>query len=288
MNIQIESRDLSVLVNHLGAEISSVKNRKFLEYIWRADKNIWPRHSPVLFPIVGKLKNNSFHYQSEEFSMTQHGFARDLQFALVQHETSSCTFELRSTAETKKQYPFEFLFQIAYRLKNNTLETNYRVVNLSETPMFFSVGAHPGFNCPLLPSESFEDYYFEFETSSLEVCELENGLRLANKRTLSIPNKKLFLSDSLFNNDALVFEGGQISSIKLCSSKSQHSIQLDCATWPYFGLWSKKSCRQFVCMEPWHGIADSISAERDFTKKEGLINLLPQEEYFCDYSLRFL
>ncbi|MDI1354042.1 MAG: aldose 1-epimerase family protein [bacterium] len=287
MNVQIESENLTVLVNHRGAELCSVKNKSLLEYIWTANKDVWPRHSPVLFPIVGKLRNDAYSYLSKEYRMTQHGFARDLDFDLVQHAANSCTFELRSNPDTKRNYPFEFLFQIAYLLEENTLSTEFRVVNLSPQNMLFSVGAHPGFNCPLLPGESFEDYFFDLEKSSYEIRELDNGLRLPNKKTLSAPHTKLFLSSSLFDKDALVFEGHQLNSVTLRSLTSHHSIRLDCAGWPYFGLWSKKACRQFVCMEPWYGIADQTSSEGNLAKKEGIIVLPAGEEHLCSYSLTF-
>jgi len=287
MQCQLISEHLKVTINNFGAEVCSVKNNSGLEFIWQANKDVWARHAPVLFPIVGKLKDNFFVFEGKEYQLPQHGFARDMEFDLIENNETSCTFQLVSNSKTKQIFSFDFIFRINYQLENNILYANYTVINPSIEKIYFSVGAHPGFNCPLEPNEKFEDYYLEFGTNSFSKIELNDGLRCNAKITLNLTDKKLFLNSELFNNDALVFEDKQIEGISLCSSKSSHKITLTCKDWPYFGIWTKKENPQFVCLEPWNGIADHENSKNELIKKEGIIQLMPQTEFNRGFSLIF-
>jgi galactose mutarotase-like enzyme len=258
-----------------------------MEFMWQADQQVWARHAPVLFPIVGKLKDNSFVFDNSTFRLGQHGFARDLDFVLVEQNDAFCVFELRSSEETKKSYPFDFVFQVKYVLEGSTLVTEYTVKNPSDKPLIFAVGAHPGFNCPLADGEVLEDYYLEFENETFYTTELSNGLRSDAKKELILNNNKLFLTKHLFDKDALVFENGQISRISLCSSVSSHKITMECANWPYFGIWAKPG-QPFVCLEPWYGIADKETATGQLTDKDGMISLEPQKTFSCSFSTSFV
>ncbi len=287
MQTQLTSEFLQITINHFGAELSSVKNKEGLEFMWQADKDVWPRHAPVLFPIVGKLKNNQYFLNENPYTLGQHGFARDRMFDRIENTTSSCTFQLLSDSESKKNYPFDFAFQIRFDLHKNTLNTHYTVINSSNDELFFSVGAHPGFRCPLLPNESFEDYNLLFEKDTFQLTELSDGLLGKNKHTLRLPNNCMTLSKTTFDKDALVFENSQINKISLYSTKSSHSITMNCEQWPYFGIWSKKSSSDFVCLEPWFGVADSIDSNQEFTEKRGIIKLAPKKEFRSRFSITF-
>ena len=285
--VQIESEDLFVSIKIKGAELCSIKNREGTEYLWQAEESIWARHAPVLFPFVGKLKNNRFSHHNRAFIMPQHGFARDMNFVLMAQNKTSCTFELQSNAETLALFPFNFCFRISYQLLDNKLNIAYQVINRGSDLLYYSIGGHPGFNCPILKGERFEDYYLEFDTNAYTLRILEEGLRTDKTREIILTDGKLPLSTSLFENDALIFENGQINNLKLASQKSQHSITMYCEGWPFFGVWSKKGCRSFICLEPWDGIADSQSCNGKLTEKEGIISLKPQQDRFHAYSLAF-
>jgi len=287
MNITLKSANLTAVINSSGAEICSVKNKNNTEFMWQADKNVWARHAPVLFPIVGKLKDNHFIYENTAYSLSQHGFARDLEFELIAENSGACSFRLTSNYETKKNYPFDFLFEIKYQLTENTLSTSYTVKNPTTKKLYFSVGAHPAFNCALSPGEKFEDHFLEFESDHYEQTKLQDGLLSNIKTQLKLNNKKLFLSAGLFENDALVFENNQINKITLASLKSSRKIIIECTHWPFFGIWSKKGNRQFVCLEPWYGIADNVSHDRQFINKKGIISLSPGSEFNASFSLTF-
>lgn len=287
MKTHLTSELLQIVITHHGAELSSVKNNAGLEYIWQADTSVWPRHAPVLFPIVGKLKDNTYSINNKNYELGQHGFARDSVFSLISHNTVSCTFELRSDSETKKKFPFDFIFQVSYEVDKNTLYTHYKIINPSEQTLLFSVGAHPGFNCPLETNELFEDYYLKFEKTNLDITELSGGLLSGQRVPLQLEGDELHLSSTTFDKDALVFENNQIDSISLLSKKTSHKIQLDCKNWPYFGIWSKKGCSDFICLEPWYGVADKENTNHLFTEKAGLIKLDAKKQFDCGFSITF-
>lgn len=284
MHHQLVSDQLTVLINFMGAEVCSIKDKNNLEFIWTAVEHIWGRHAPVLFPIVGKLKDNQFIFKDKSYSLSQHGFARDMHFVFISGNEQTCVFELKSSRETQAVFPFEFIFRVIYDLKDNTLKCNYQVRNPSDQNLFFSVGAHPGFNCPLKAGEMLSDYYLLFEKDALIKTTLLNGLRLG-KENMILQDKKLRLSNDLFNEDALVFEDNQINTIGLFSSRSSHSIVMHCEGWPYFGIWSKPGKSGFICLEPWHGIADSTETDQRLQNKTGIITLAPGLEFACSYSI---
>ena len=285
MQTQIGTEELQVVINFAGAEVCSIKNPSGIEFIWQANKNVWPRHSPVLFPIVGKLKDGFFSFQNQQYELGQHGFARDNVFKLIEVDLSSCKFELASNEESKKHFPFDFVFQIRYSLFKNTLTTFYEVENPSEETIYFSVGAHPGFNCPILKSEKWEDYYIQFEENDYYTTSLSKGLRTDEKTKLSLTNYQLNLSESLFDHDALVFENNQINEIALKSKVSDSQITLKCHNWPYFGIWSKSNSKEFICLEPWHGIADGVNEHVALNRKHGILTLPPKKSFTCNYEI---
>lgn len=282
------SDKLTVIIDPAGAEITSVKSGDGVEFIWQARPEVWPRHAPVLFPIVGKLKNNTYFFDDKAYELGQHGFARDLRFILAEASAAHCTFELSSDLQSKKNYPFDFIFRIHYELNENILRTSYQVVNPSDKAIFFSVGAHPGFRCPLENQERFEDYYLEFSSSDLEITTLNDGLRKTGKEKLVLENGQLPLSKELFDKDALVFENSQISEISLKSHVSSHEIRMSCKNWPYFGIWSKKGCSEFVCLEPWFGVADREDTNQQFEQKQGIIELPAGKAFECSFSVKFV
>lgn len=279
---------MAVAVNSKGAEVTSVKLNG-VEYIWQANPEIWARHSPVLFPIVGKLKNNTYWYEGKEYSLPQHGFARDLEFELIHQTESQIQFELKNNSISEKAYPFQFKLQIAYTINNDELECKYTVINSSiSKPMLFSIGAHPGFKIQFNSIENSYDYELLFEANrDYEITHLADGLLSTTKSKLNLNNGKLNITSNLFNNDALIFENSQINSIVLKSKTTAKGVELKCAQWPYFGIWSKKGCDEFVCLEPWYGITDTETSTGDLKTKKGIIELMPEKKFECSFNVRF-
>lgn len=286
MVYDLVSNNLEVSINSKGAEISSVKYNA-LEYIWQAKVEVWPRHTPVLFPIVGRLKSNSFNYNGQNYSLSQHGFARDKEFKCISQNDKEISLELLSDEETKKIFPFDFSLTITYTIKDDMVSCTYKVANPSEQSLFFSIGAHPGFRIPIEKSERFEDYKLTFDPiKQYQTTVLQEGLLSETKEKLVLTNGELNLNLSLFDKDALVFENSQIEAISL-SSPSGKGVELKCKDWPYLGIWSKKGCSEFVCLEPWYGITDSEHATGDLKSKKGIIELAGGKSFECNFSMRF-
>ena len=288
MEFTLSLNNLTVKVNSKGAELSSVFfNRN--EYLWQANPDVWPRHAPVLFPIVGKLVNNTFHYNGHSYSLPQHGFARDMEFECLNHSKTQVSFVLRSNDQTKVNYPFDFELILSYTIKDNAIECGYLVKNTNtQSDMYFSIGAHPGFKVPLDGSETWSDYQIVFEKDkSYYITKLSEGLLSDIKIPLELNNARLDVTNNLFENDALVFENAQINQVAIISSKTNKGVEVQCNNWPYFGIWSKKGSNNFICLEPWQGIADDMDSKQELTTKKGIIHLNPKEEFNCSFSLRF-
>lgn len=286
----IENNRLSVKVNAFGAELSSVISKESnIEYIWQADKSVWARYAPNLFPIVGKLKNEQYLYQSNTYRLPQHGFARDQEFTCIEQTENKLVFELSDTEELRKNYPFQFKFKVIYSLVENGLTIQYSVFNpATDNDLYFSVGAHPAFNCPLQNNEQFEDYELVFpDKHTLIINTLNDGLITSNTKEINLDKERLPVNKSLFAKDALVFLDDQINEVSLVSKKTQHGVRLRSENWPFFGIWSKPQTEQFVCLEPWFGIADSDTTSGDLTEKTGIIKLQASQQFDCSFSIKF-
>lgn len=260
---------------------------QMLEFIWQADPQVWPRHAPVLFPIVGKLQDNSYSYQGQTYQLPQHGFARDEVFELVEEEANRLTFELRDSPATRRAYPFAFRLRISYELEGNTVTVRYGVRNPGDEELLFSIGGHPGFNCPLLPGELFTDYFLEFEQpETLERFLVEDGLLTGETEKVMENKRVLPLRDDLFAKDALVLKSFASGRLTLKSNRHPHQVEVSYEGFPYLGIWSKPVGASFLCIEPWYGIASTIGSSTDLTQKEGIIGLPPGEEFSCSYTIR--
>ncbi|MBK7311081.1 MAG: aldose 1-epimerase family protein [Sphingobacteriaceae bacterium] len=241
----------------------------------------------VLFPIVGRLKNNSFKCKGQNYSLSQHGFARDKEFKCISQSEKKICFKLVSDVEINKIYPFDFSLMIKYALEEDMVTCTYEVTNPSLQNLFFSIGAHPGFKVPIEDHEKFEDYTLKFDQArEYQTTVLSDGLLSETKEKLHLTNGELNLNSSLFDKDALIFENSQIDAISLISPTGK-GVEINCNGWPYFGIWSKKGCNEFVCLEPWYGITDSVNASGDLNTKKGIIELQSGKKFECNFSIRF-
>lgn len=286
---QLQNTSLSVKVNSSGAELCSVVSADSgIEYIWQADPSVWARHAPNLFPVVGKLKNETYHYQSKSYSLPQHGFARDSEFICVEQTEDTLLFELAASTDTLTNFPFHFNFQVGYTLVANSLQVRYSVFNPDNYDLYFSAGAHPAFNCPLTPGEQFEDYKLLFPgKEQLEINKLNGGLISNDTRQIPLDENSLAVNKALFAHDALVLMNSQIDEVKLVSGKTGHGVLMKAANWPYFGIWTKKDTARFVCLEPWYGIADRDDSEGELQNKTGIIKLKAEENFQCSFDISF-
>lgn len=282
----LENDYLKIAVKHHGAELSSlIKKSTGLEYLWQADPNYWGRHAPILFPIVGRLQDDEFLVGSKKYTMKQHGLARNMDFAFIKRDKASMTFELRSSAITIENYPFFFQLRIQYILDKSTLQIRYEVFNPSESTIYFSIGGHPAFKCPLREGEKRADYQLVFEKKELATTQrLNKGIRNGRTELILDNIATLPITDTLFDEDALVFTNLVSESVSL--QKGQERIlTFNFKGFPYLGIWSKNRMSPFVCIEPWYGVADHQDHNQQFTQKEGVIKLDGRTTFKSVYAI---
>lgn len=288
MTVIIENGQLQVTIDSYGAQLTSIKSKESnLEYLWQADPAFWGRSAPVLFPIVGALKEGSYRYQGETYHLPQHGFARDQEFELIDHSKEACSFRLQADEESKKVFPFDFELMIHYELGGDGLQVRYEVFNPGEKELLFSVGGHPAFNVPLVEGLSFEDYYLAFSPMKSRVTlPLKDGFIDIDQKTLGATNTNLQLTHDMFENDALIYESKGLNKITIASDQNPHSISVSFNKMPYFGIWSPYPKEApFLCIEPWAGIADTFEASGELSEKLGINKLAPNERYLTKYAI---
>jgi galactose mutarotase-like enzyme len=286
--ILLQNEHLTVSITKQGAELQSIRHQySNVEYLWQGDPKFWPKRSPVLFPIVGTLKDDTYYHNSVSYRMTRHGFAREMTFALVRYDGAEAIFELKDNDLTRKTYPFEFILNIKYQLRDSDLLTTYQVTNKGDYEMLFSIGGHPAFNVPLVSGGRYEDCYLELEhPETVQRWPLENNLIGKTPVTFLNNEKIIGLSHALFGRDAIVLKGLKSNSIKLKSTKDEHGLELEFPDFPYLGVWAAMDA-PFVCIEPWAGIADSVDHDQQLAQKEGINILKPGNVWMRSWKLNF-
>ncbi len=284
----IQNSQLQLSVKQVGAEICSIKSVVTgREFIWDANPEVWANHAPVLFPIVGALKDETYQYNGQEYSLPQHGFMRhNRNIELFEKTENSLSFVLRSNDATKMVYPFEFEFITKYELQGCKIIVSHEIRNNANDEMYFSVGAHPAFKCPLNDNETYSDYYLEFEeTEQSKSWQIVKG-GLIGTGTFEVFNNSniIQLHPTIFNNGALVFKDLKSKKISLKSIKSKQIVSISYEGFSYMGIWAKPQA-EFVCIEPWLGIADSVNSNQDITAKEGVIKLKGGEIFKASYLI---
>lgn len=288
MTVQLENDFLIATLAEEGAELISLKSKKNqIEYIWQGDPTFWGRHAPVLFPVVGRLKNDQYTYENQTFSMSQHGFARDSLFEVIEQSSETVSLSLKSSRETMKVYPFDFELILSYELIEDQLVVKYQVENTGNKEMYFSIGGHPAFNVPLEKNLSFEDYYLGFSPQKSRIqIPLTGPYADFKHKTLGQTNTSLDLRRELFKDDAIIFETIGVNKFTIESDESPYSISLSYTDMPYVGIWSPYDKEApFVCIEPWCGIADDISTNGNLVEKIGINHLAAAEIFRTQYTL---
>jgi galactose mutarotase-like enzyme len=279
--IFIENENLHIAIQAKGAELDSIVHKQNnLEYLWQGDPAFWSKKSPILFPIVGTLKDNTYVYEGKKYSLPRHGFARDKVFEVEHHTADKATFLLKSDAESFENYPFDFEFRVHYTLKDNTLSVTYDVKNRDNGDMYFSVGGHPAFRLPLVKDTDYTDYFIELNTveTSGRYPLSKDGLLALHTNPFFENIDKMPLKQSIFYEDAVVLKHLKSNSMAIRSTKTPHGLRMTFDRFPYFGIWAAKNA-PFVCLEPWCGIADSVNTTQELTEKEGINKLTIGERF---------
>ncbi len=281
--MKLDNGIISARIDSHGAEIkSAVKNER--EYMWCGDGAYWARTSPVLFPFVGSLKDKKYTHNGSTYGMGQHGFARDMEFTLEESTESYAKYVLKADEQTFAKYPFDFVLIIEYTLENSTIKIKWTVENKGSEPMHFSIGAHPAFNL------KDGDNYFGFD------CKNDMVYNLINSEGLYAPSDRYTLSNdgfvkienSMFDNDALIFENSQTREVSLCDKdrKPYVTVRFDA---PLLGLWSPaKKNAPFVCIEPWYGRCDRSDFCGELKDREHSNTLEADAVFTAGYEIELL
>lgn len=299
MRYFLENDRLKVEIDSFGAEVKSILNKNnYREYMWYGNGQFWGRTSPVLFPFVGSLKDKKYTFEGKEYPMGQHGFARDNEFTLLSQTANEIWFSFSSNSETLAKYPFEFELQIGYRLSSNELtddvEVLWKVINPADKTMYFSIGAHPAFLCPLHGFANKEHcktghkLYFE-GVESIHHHGNDVGLGLATREdiTMELDNGYVTITDDFFDRCTYMIEGNQTKCVGIADEEGRRAVDV-CFDTPLFAIWSpEKKNAPFICIEPWYGRCDAIDFEGDLTERE-FTNILGANETFTGgYTMKF-
>jgi galactose mutarotase-like enzyme len=285
-HLTLENEKISIAVRSLGAELSSLFHKsKGTQYLWQGDPHYWSGQAPLLFPVVGGLRDDRYQYGNKTYTLPKHGFARRKKFEFQGGKSEQLSLLLRSDHETRSVYPFDFELWIKYSIEGYTLHAQASVINTSaRDDMFFSFGFHPAFNVPLASQTRFEDYFLAFNKDNTAYSYRLKDALVSDESAVAFTEGRLELSHGLFENDALIFRGLQSDEIILQSRLTDRLLKFNFENYPYFGIWTKPGA-PFLCLEPWHGIADHISHNSRLETKDGIMRLHAGNEWRCSFSV---
>ena len=283
MVIEVKSDQLTVQFKTLGGALSSIKDRDGIEYLWQGDATYWSGQAPVLFPICGSLREDTAFYSHADGTETKgsiprHGLVRKNEFELVDQTENSVTFAIEDDENTYQNYPYHFRLEITYLVTGKTVRTQYKIFNKETSKVMpYFIGGHPGFNCPLLDDEAYEDYYLEFEKE--ETCSVsrpfpETGLLdFQDRSPWLVSQKEVDLSYDLFSVDAVTLDELQSKSIALRSRKHEKGLKVNFQEFPNLIIWSTLNKGPFITFEPWSGLSTSLE-EGDHLEDKKNVRLL--------------
>jgi galactose mutarotase-like enzyme len=281
----IQNRGLTATIKAQGAELCSLTNEAGVQFIWQAEP-AWPRHAPLLFPIVGRLKNDELKHRGKTYRMTQHGFARDRRFAWLERSASRCSLVLEDDAATRALYPFAFRLVATYALDDAGLTMTLTITNTGEDVLLASLGGHPAFNWPLKPELSKERYALTFaEDEPHPVRRLEGGLLRASTESTPVRGRVLALSEALFTGDAIIFDRINSMSVRYAAGQGPW-LEMSWSGFRELGVWSKPSGAAFLCIEPWRGYASPSDFDGEFGDKPGVMHIAPEADEELSFRIK--
>ncbi len=288
MLYSLENDFIRITVDSHGAELRSLTEKKDdTEYLWNGDPSWWKYTSPVLFPIVGKVINNTYTVNGEQYELPQHGLARTEEFQLESKTAESISFSLHWSTSSLDVYPYKFILRIAYRLDGNKVAVHWTVENDDDQTMYFNIGAHPALLCPIVQSDTIEDCYLLFnQEEHVYKLGITPDVFLTKDRIFSFEGTELPLSFDWFKNGVAIYDALASNTISICSRTNDKKISLTAKGFPFWGLWMpERGGSPFLCIEPWFGHTDYADFTGDFSTKEDIQVLAPKSSFEATYSL---
>ncbi|MBR0933746.1 aldose 1-epimerase family protein [Bradyrhizobium jicamae] len=277
--------EIAATISARGAELTSLKAASGAELLWQAGPQ-WPRHAPLLFPIVGKLTNDALRHGGNTYPMTQHGFARDRRFEWLEQGPRSCKLVLSDDAETRARYPFAFRLEVTYTLEGADLDVAFDITNTGDGTLPASLGGHPAFNWPLLPELRKEDYALTFaKDEPAPIRRLAGGLMRSQVEPTPVKGNALALSEHLFDDDAMILDQLASASVRFAADRGP-AIEVSWRGFRELGIWSKPGGAPFLCIEPWRGFASPVEFDGEFADKPGLMHIAPGARKSLGYHIR--
>jgi len=286
--VELRNEQISIIVSEKGAELQSIKDANGKEYLWQGDPKFWPRRSPILFPIVCSVNNDTYQVEGQEYHLPRHGFARDMEFKLIGKSERKVTFALESNEDTKKVYPYDFTLSVSYTLEDNKIGVIWHVLNTDKQEIHFQIGGHPAFNIPNMkagdnhsgcirldnkePMDALHSYGDgSHEMDEIPFIEAENGI--------------MELSNNTWRNDSIKIHKSQLHRAELLNKAGEAEVTVEFRT-PVIAFWSPYGKEApFVCIEPWYGIGDPRSFKGEFKDKPLMNHLLPGASFMSKYDI---
>lgn len=293
MLISLKNNSAAAVIDTLGAQLISLKDRNEKEYMWQRDPSFWDRTSPVLFPAIGNSRGQKTIFDGQYYELARHGFARDMEFQIKKQTKDTVSLEMKATEETKRSYPYEFRFAMKYKLAESGIEIEYEVENLDSKTMYYCIGAHPGFNCPLEAGEHFEDYRLCFEKEEdcqavvydLEKMEFDRkspGYHIDHTRIVP-------LKYELFDRNAVYFESLKSKKVSLIHGSDQKGVEVSFEDFASVAFWTPEGKKApFLCIEPWNGSAICSDEDDEFAHKHDVQKLGLGEKKLYGLGIRIL
>lgn len=274
-----ENESFILGVKEMGAELTSLKSKKTgIEYIWNGNTDIWYGQSPILFPVIGRMLDDKYRLDGKEYTMPKHGLVRKKPFKLIDKADDSLTFSQCSDEESFASYPYAFELQVKFQLTADGLSVTHTVFNKNSKLMYYSFGAHPAFNCKI-------GDYLEFENDEKLLTERidHDSILIEEKFPVDIKDKKLYLTETLFCDDALILSGYTSKHISLKSKDHGRVIKFNFDS-PLLGIWAKPNA-PYVCIEPWWGVNDNYDKKADLSQKRAIMSLEADENASFNWNI---
>ena len=292
MIVTIRNESLTVDIEDLGAQLASVRDHHGTEYLWQGDADIWARRAPILFPILGRLKDNTYLLDGVPNKIGQHGFARDCVFELVEQSDTKAVFRLTDTAETRRLYPFSFSLTVTYILEGNRLTKCHRVENRSKQVMYYELGVHDGFRAPLGENETMSQYAIRlpgWEDTITPYGMDEHAMVTPKGEPIALNNGRLSLTPSTYHLDTVILDQPPQAKAVLVDGQDRPRITVEFSQFPYLGIWTQNKLfdTNYVCIEPWSTLPDATFVGRELKEKAGIRSLRPGAAEELSYTTTF-